>query len=286
MLRKQPAFTIAAVLTLALGIGAYTAIFSIVNSIALKPLPYPRPEELVSLQHTAPGAAGMGNLASNLRLSASMYFTYAEHTRTFSHIGVWVAGTSTVTGGGDPEEVRSIFVSDGVMPSLSVEPLLGRALRTADQDPGAAVRAVVLGYGFWMRRFGGDPSVVGRTIIVNANSREVVGVMRQRFGRSVAIAGVCLVGLLIGSASAQTTSTTETKQFEVISVDGNQLVIRNASGTKEYTVPEDFRFDVDGKQLSVHDLKPGMKGTATVTTIKTVHPVTVTEVKNGQVMTL
>jgi len=100
----------------------------------------------------------------------------------------------------------------------------------------------------------------------------------------VAIAGVCLVGLLIGSASAQTTSTTETKQFEVISVDGNQLVIRNASGTKEYTVPEDFRFDVDGKQLSVHDLKPGMKGTATVTTIKTVHPVTVTEVKNGQVM--
>ena len=108
--------------------------------------------------------------------------------------------------------------------------------------------------------------------------------MRQRFGRSVMIAGVCLAGLLVGSASAQTTSSTETKQFEVVSVDGNQLVIRNATGTKEYTVPEDFRFDVDGKQLSVHDLKPGMKGTATVTTIKTVHPVTVTEVKNGQVM--
>ena len=94
---------------------------------------------------------------------------------------MWVAGTSTVTGGGDPEEVRSIFVSDGVMPSLGVEPLFGRALRTADQDPGAAVRAVVLGYGFWMRRFGGDPSVVGRTIIVNANSREVVGVMPKDF---------------------------------------------------------------------------------------------------------
>lgn len=109
--------------------------------------------------------------------------------------------------------------------------------------------------------------------------------MRERFNRSVMIAVACLVGLFIGTASAQSTSTsTETRKFEVISVDGNQLVIRGANGTKEYTVPEDFRFDVDGKQLSVHDLKPGMKGTATVTTIKTVHPVTVTEVKNGQVM--
>ena len=89
----------------------------------------------------------------------------------------------------------------------------------------------------------------------------------------------------MGSASAQTTSTTsETKKFEVISVDGNQVVARTAAGTKEYTIPEDFRFDVDGKQLSVHDLKPGMKGTATITTIKTVHPVTVTEVKDGTVM--
>jgi hypothetical protein len=79
-LRKQPSFTLAAVLTLALGIGAFTAIFSLVNSIVLKPLPYPRSGELVSLQHTAPGAAGMGNLASDLRLSASMYFTCSAST--------------------------------------------------------------------------------------------------------------------------------------------------------------------------------------------------------------
>jgi predicted permease len=181
MLRKQPAFTLAAVLTLALGIGAYTAIFSLVNSIVLKPLAYPRAEELVSLRHTAPGAAGMGNLASDLRLSASMYFTYAEHTRTFSHIGVWSAGTATVTGAGDPEEVRSILVSDGVLQALSVQPLLGRALGAADQEPGAPVSAVVLGYGFWMRRFGGDTSVVGHTITVNSSPREVVGVMPKDF---------------------------------------------------------------------------------------------------------
>lgn len=180
-LRKQPAFTVAAVLTLALGIGAYTAIFSLVYSIVLKPLAYPRAEELISLKHTAPGAAGMGNLASDLRLSASMYFTYAEHTRAFSSIGVWVADTSTVTGAGDPEEVRSVEVSDGVLQTLGVPPLVGRALRAADQDPGAPVRAIMLGYGFWMRQFGGDASIIGRTITVNASPREIVGVMPKDF---------------------------------------------------------------------------------------------------------
>jgi predicted permease len=180
-LRKQPAFTLAAMLTLALGIGAYTAIFSLVKSIVLKPLPYPRAEELVSLSHTAPGAAGMGNLASNLRLSASMYFTYAEHTRTFSNIGVWSSGRATVTGAGDPEEVRSILVSDGVLQALGVRPLLGRALAAADQEPSVQVRAAVLGYGFWMRRFGGDAPVIGRTITVNSSPREIVGVMPKDF---------------------------------------------------------------------------------------------------------
>jgi len=84
---------------------------------------------------------------------------------------------------------------------------------------------------------------------------------------------------------AQTTgSTTETKKFQVISVDGNQLVVKLPEGTRELTVPDDFRFTVDGKSLSVHELKPGMAGTATVTTKTTVTPVTVTEVKNGTVM--
>ena len=181
MLRKQPTFTLAAVLTLALGIGAFTAIFSLVNSIVLKPLPYPRPGELVSLQHSAPGAAGMGNLASDLRLSASMYFTYAEHTRTFSSLGIWYTARSTVTGAGDPEEVRSAMLSDGVFQTLGVPPLVGRTLDAGDQDPGAAVRAVVLGHGYWMRRFGGDPSVVGRRITVNSSPREIVGVMPSGF---------------------------------------------------------------------------------------------------------
>jgi LPXTG-motif cell wall-anchored protein len=84
--------------------------------------------------------------------------------------------------------------------------------------------------------------------------------------------------------SAQPQTTTDTKTFEVVAVEGNDLVVRLPEGTKELNVPEDFRFTVDGKQMSVHDLKPGMKGTAVVTTKTTMHPVTVTEVKNGTVM--
>ncbi len=109
--------------------------------------------------------------------------------------------------------------------------------------------------------------------------------MRRKIERLAIIVCACLIGVFIGTASArQTSTTTQTKPFEVISVDGNQLVIRGPDGTKEYTVPEAFRFTVNGQQLSVHELKAGMKGTATVTTITTVKPVTVTEVKNGTVM--
>jgi len=100
--------------------------------------------------------------------------------------------------------------------------------------------------------------------------------------------GVLVVAALVGlaaNATAQTTTTAkETKKFEVIAVDGNHLVVKLPEGTRELTVPEDFRFNVDGKEMSVAELKPGMKGTATVTTNTTVTPVTVTEVRNGTVL--
>ncbi len=99
------------------------------------------------------------------------------------------------------------------------------------------------------------------------------------------VLGGALVCLTAAVTSAQTTSTAaETKKFQIIAVDGNQLVVKLPEGTRELTVPDDFRFNVDGKQLSVHELKPGMSGTATVTTRTTVTPVTVTEVKNGTVL--
>jgi LPXTG-motif cell wall-anchored protein len=99
----------------------------------------------------------------------------------------------------------------------------------------------------------------------------------------LALAFLTCLTAAVASAQAPTT-TTETKKFEVIAVEGNQLVVRLPEGTKELTVPEDFRFNVDGQMLSVHDLKPGMAGTATITTKTTLKPVTVTEVKNGEVI--
>jgi LPXTG-motif cell wall-anchored protein len=99
----------------------------------------------------------------------------------------------------------------------------------------------------------------------------------------VALSGA-LVWLTAAVMLAQTSTTTETKKFQIIAVDGNQLVVKLPEGTRELTVPDDFRFEVDGKQLSVQELKPGMTGTATITTKTTVTPVTVTEVKNGTVL--
>jgi hypothetical protein len=108
--------------------------------------------------------------------------------------------------------------------------------------------------------------------------------MKREVGWIATMIGAVFVSLAVVSAQ-QTSTTTATKRFEVISVDGNKAVLRAQDGTsKEYNVPEDFRFDVGGQKISVHDLKPGMKGTATITTTTTVTPVTVTEVRNAEVM--
>ncbi|HEY3455636.1 MAG TPA: ABC transporter permease [Bryobacteraceae bacterium] len=180
MLRKQPLFSAVALLTLAIGIGANTAVFSVVNSVLLRPLPYPNAEELVSLRQTAPGAAGLASFVSGLRLSPSMYFTYAEHNRAFRSLGIWISGTANVTGMAEPEQVRTVVVSDGVLQTLGVSPIAGRWLSRADQDPHGP-ESVMLGYGFWQHRFAGARSAIGRTITVDARPRQIVGVMPPGF---------------------------------------------------------------------------------------------------------
>ncbi len=179
-LRHNPMFTAVALLTIAIGIGANTAVFSVGNSVLLKPLNYPNAEQLVSLHQIAPGAPGLADFESGLHLSPSMYFTYAEHNRAFQSLGVWDAGTASVTGLAEPEQVRTVEVSDGVLQALDVPPAVGRWLSEADQVPRGPQR-VMLSYGYWQRRFGGDRSVVGRNISVDARPREVVGVTRKGF---------------------------------------------------------------------------------------------------------
>ena len=179
-LRNNPVFSAVALLTLAIGIGANTAVFSVVNSVLLKPLPYPKASELVGVWQAAPGAAGLTNFSSGLRLSPSMYFTYAEQNRAFQSLGVWIGGTANVTGLAEPEQVRTVLVSDGVLQSLGISPAAGRWLSHADQNPHGS-ETVMLSYGYWQRRFGGDRSAIGRNIMVDARSREIIGVMPQGF---------------------------------------------------------------------------------------------------------
>ncbi len=185
-MRQNLTFTVVVVLTLAVGIGANTAVFSVLNSVLLKPLSYPRAEELVALRQIAPGVAG---LTDGLNLSPSMYLTYAEQNRAFQSLGVWVVTTSTVTGVAEPEQVRIIGITDGLLQALNVPPAAGRWLLAEDQagatrPPPSVFQVwtrVMLSYGYWQRRFGGDRSVIGRTIIVDSRPKEIVGVMPQGF---------------------------------------------------------------------------------------------------------
>ncbi|HZD46641.1 MAG TPA: ABC transporter permease [Acidobacteriaceae bacterium] len=179
-LRKSPGFAATVLLTLAIGIGANTAVFSVVNSVLLKPLPYPDSEQLVALWLNAPGAGGLANFSTGLQLSASMYFTFSQQNRTFQSMGIWTPGSANVTGVAEPEEVRTEMISDGVLETLEAPPVAGRWLSSADQDP-HGTKTVVLSYGYWQRRFGGDRSAIGRTIQVDAQTREIVGVMPRGF---------------------------------------------------------------------------------------------------------
>jgi predicted permease len=175
-----PTFTVVALLTIAIGIGANAAVFSVVNSVLLKPLNYPQADELVAIRQVAPGAAGLASFAEDLRMSPSMYFTYAENNRTFASLGVWITDAASVTGTGEPEQVRAVDVTDGVLQALGTPPAVGRWLTAADQVPHGP-ESVMLSYGYWQRRFGGDPSAIGRNIRVDARPREIAGVMPKGF---------------------------------------------------------------------------------------------------------
>src|SRR5262245_33655968 len=175
-IRLHPTFAIVAILTLAIVIGANTAIFSVVNGVLIKPLAYPEPEQLVGVWHNAPGAA-----ITDMVCSPSTYFTYRDESETFQHVGLWSTGGSSVTGVGEPEQVRTLFVTYGTLQALGIEPVLGRMFSREDDTPGSPESPVVLTYGYWQRHFGADQSVIGRNMIIDSRQRVIIGVMPRAF---------------------------------------------------------------------------------------------------------
>ena len=174
-LAKAPAFTLTVVGTLALGIGANTAIFSVVHAVLLTPPPYDSPDELVMVWESFAARGRTRNVLSPRNFSA-----WREENEVFSGIAAMFKSGRNLTGEGDPQVVSVAFVSGDFFEILGVPPLLGRGFAPEEMDPATAT-VTVLEYGFWQRQFGGDTEVIGRTIVLQDNSVEIVGVMPQGF---------------------------------------------------------------------------------------------------------
>ncbi len=170
-LGRAPAFTLTSVITLALGIGATVAVFSVVHGVLLKPLPFEQPDRLVGVWHKAPGLGW-----DQVNQAPALYLTYREENQTFVDTGMWDNTLATVTGKSEPEELPAMQVTDGTLPLLGIKPLLGRVFTHEDDSPGTP-ETVVLSYGYWRRHFGGDPGAVGQALTVDGTPHTIVGVL-------------------------------------------------------------------------------------------------------------
>ena len=177
VLRKNPAFATAAILTLALGIGANTAIFSVVNSVLLRPLPYPDPEKLVTIWESAPQGR-MGGARTSV--SPVNFLDWSKDNSLFSNIGAWQWDVVTVTGEPMAERVWVQLIAGGYLRALGFQPALGRAFLPQEERPGHS-HVVLLSDRLWRRRFGADPSAVSRAIAIDGVIYQIVGVMPENF---------------------------------------------------------------------------------------------------------
>jgi putative ABC transport system permease protein len=177
-LRRTPAFTISAVLTLVIGIGAAVAIFAVINGVLLRPLPYGDPARLVGAWHALPGVSiEKGNQTSGT------YFTYKRFARSIANMGLSQQGAVNLAApgaGGEPERVQVAFITASLLPTLQVSPLKGRNFSDAEDIPNGP-RVVIISELLWRTRFGSDENIIGRMIEVNGVSREVVGVLPASF---------------------------------------------------------------------------------------------------------
>jgi len=174
-LGRAPLFTAITLITLAIGVGANTVIFSVVEGILLKPLPYPHAEQLIGVWHTAPGIG-----IKELNMSPSVYFIDREQNTTLQDIGAYTGDSLSVTGAGEPEHVHGLDVTDGTLPILGVAPALGRLFTREDDSPGKPETALI-SYAYWRKKFGTSSSVIGRTITVDGRPRQIIGVLPNGF---------------------------------------------------------------------------------------------------------
>lgn len=170
-----PSFTVAAILSLAIGIGANTAVFSIVDGLLIRPLPYSDAERLVILWNRSPGL----NITEDW-FSTAQYFDIKNAHHGFEQLAIAIGGNDNLTGSGEPERIGTIRVSSSLLPMLGQKAVLGRLFVPAEDQPGKTATAI-LSYGMWARRFGSDPGVLGKTIILNGAPYQVVGVMPRSF---------------------------------------------------------------------------------------------------------
>src|SRR5262245_6160670 len=173
MLRKNPGFTFIAALTLALGIGANTAIFSVVNAVLLRSLPYHDPDRLVMVNYSR------SRVPDDFALGAE-FLEWRDQAISFEQIAAYRFDTADLTGSSEPERLNACFVSANLFATLGVAPALGRAF-TPEEDTAGGAQAVILSDGLWRRRFGGDNQVMGRTLMLGGQSRTVIGIMPPDF---------------------------------------------------------------------------------------------------------
>ncbi len=174
-LGRAPLFTAVTLITLAVGVGANTVIFSVIEGVLLKPLPYPHADQLVGIWYTAPGIG-----FKDVNMAPSIYFIDREQSATLQDIGAYDSDSFNITGAGEPEHVRGLDVTDGTLPLLGVVPALGRLFTRQDDSPGAAA-TVLLSHGYWRQKFGAASNVIGRSITVDGKAREIIGVLPEGF---------------------------------------------------------------------------------------------------------
>src|SRR5688572_25250546 len=169
---RAPAFTLVAVLTLGLGIGGPTSIYTLVDSIVLRPLPYPAAERFVRVRHGVPGVQE-GQYWGN---SVASYFYYLDNNRSFETYGAYMGGSANLSGDGEAERVEATFVTSSLLPALGARAVRGRLFTEADGGESEETIAV-LSHELWQTRYGGDPSIVGRSVLMNSAPVTVIGIM-------------------------------------------------------------------------------------------------------------